>query len=771
VLRRLLVFVLAIAQGAQGFSGQSSAATAESAAQTASPNSSAQPRKKPASKKTATSRKRAATKTRRSSLRFQRMHHAFVASLNLKPMARQLLQDRTLAAYAGVQAYAVQHNREDAGALAWLVIGYSHVLDHHYEQAIDPLNRARIRAGDLGDYVDYYLGLSYFQINRLAEATATLNTFASKYPESLLIRDADVLQANTLLSEGHPSDVISLLEKERTPQRADLELLLGRAYAASGQPDKAAPIFHNLYFNLPLAPESSQAGIELQKLSAAGLSPLADLAERKSRADLLFKGKRYDQAASDYRGLLPEVPPNSRPELEIAVATSLRHAGDNREAKRILETVPASTNDLNAERLFNLGEIARASNDENGFLQTVSQIRQLSPESPWLEQALLSAGNIFLLKKDYDHAIDCYRELQERFPNGGRATYAHWKVAWLNLRLGRTAEAKQGFEAQIALSASSPEVPAALYWRARLAEEEGDLAMARAFYQKVSERYRNYYYGPLARMRLSKIKSGDAPPVHYALLDRIPPIDASLKLSADAVPADDLRVQKAHLLENGGLLDFSVRELHAAAEKEGGNWLAPEVARVYEDAGRYDLAIETLKHAAPNYFAVDLQALPRSYWEALFPKAYWPDLTKFCSSNALDPYLVASLIRQESEFNPGAVSNKDAVGLMQLLPKVGRSVAKQQKLKHFSTTQLFTPGMNLQLGTKYFRSMVDKFGSFEYALAAYNAGSERVQDWLGDGRYRDPQEFVESIPFTETREYVEAILRNANVYRQLYGTP
>ena len=132
---------------------------------------------------------------------------------------------------------------------------------------------------------------------------------------------------------------------------------------------------------------------------------------------------------------------------------------------------------------------------------------------------------------------------------------------------------------------------------------------------------------------------------------------------------------------------------------------------------------------------------------------------------------MASLIRQESEFNPGAVSRANAVGLMQLLPKVGSGVAKQQKLRHFATSQLFTPEVNLRLGTRYFREMVDKFGSFEYALAAYNAGSNRVDDWLGQGKYRDPQEFVESIPFTETREYVQAILRNANVYRQLYGTP
>jgi soluble lytic murein transglycosylase len=132
---------------------------------------------------------------------------------------------------------------------------------------------------------------------------------------------------------------------------------------------------------------------------------------------------------------------------------------------------------------------------------------------------------------------------------------------------------------------------------------------------------------------------------------------------------------------------------------------------------------------------------------------------------------VASLIRQESAFNPNAVSRANALGLMQLMPKTGKLVAKQEKVRRFSATQLFTPATNLQLGTRYFRGMVDKFGSFEYALAAYNAGSDRVDDWLKLGKYRDPQEFVESIPFTETREYVQAILRNENVYRQLYGSP
>jgi soluble lytic murein transglycosylase len=698
------------------------------------------------------------------------MHEAFVASASLKPMARQLLQDRTPAAYAGVEGYARRHAKEDAGALAWLVAGYAHILDKNYVNAIDALNRAKPRAGDLGDYVNFYLGTAYYQSGRLAESVATLGGFDKAYPESLLTRDAHVAYANALVADGRAQDAVELLENDRSPIRADLELALGRAYEVSGHPAKALGIFRNLYFTLPLTWEATQVDGDLKKLAATPETKPPSFEEQKTRADLLAKGKQYNQAANEYRTLLNEASPDDRAAVQMAMAEALRHASRDKEAKKALESMPEMSPELQAERLFNLGEIARGANDNDAFLRTLEQLRQTAPTSSWLEQALLSAGNIYLLRHDYDRAIDSYRELQQRFPNGGRASYALWKATWLSLRQGRRADAEKGFEDLIGLYPTSGEIPAALYWRGRLAEEDGEPVKARAYYQKVSERFRNYYYGELARQQLKKLKS-DSEPVHYALLDRVPPIDPSTKITADAVPTDNLRVQKAKLLENGGLLDFSIRELRAAAEETKGNWLAPETAHMYSDAGRYDMAIEVLKRAVPSYFAVDLPSLPRPYWEALFPKPYWIDLKKFSSSNGLDPYLVAALIRQESEFNPSAVSRANAVGLMQLLPKVGKSVAKQEKLKHFSTTQLFTPAVNLQLGTRYFRSMVDKFGGFEYALAAYNAGVDRVQDWQGQGKYRDVQEFVESIPFTETREYVQAILRNANVYRQLYGTP
>jgi soluble lytic murein transglycosylase len=701
--------------------------------------------------------------------RVRRMRMAFVASTNLRPMAQQLLQDRSLAAYAGVEAYARAHAKEDAGALAWLVVGYAHVLDHDYAKASDPLNRAKPLAGDLGDYVAYYLGTSYLQTGHIPEALATLADFETAHPDSLLVRDAHVSYAGALLAEGRAAEAVALLEKDRAPVRSDVELAVGKAYAASGQNSKAAEAFANVYYNMPMSADADAALAEMKKLP--GLPP-SNSAQRKTRADLLMKGRRYADGADAYRELLAVVTPADRPAAELAMADALHRSGRDREAKSELAALTGLTGEANAQRLYVLGQIDWVSNDNDGFYRTVDELRKTSPASPWLEQALMSAANLHLVHHEYDQALDAYHELQERFPNGARASFAHWKAAWLTLRQGHNDEAKKQFEEQIALYPNGAETSAALYWRARLAEEDNQPALARAFYEKLSQRYLNYYYAELGRQRLKKLPAGPASTEHLSLLDRLAPLEGSGRVTLSDPPADDLHLQKAELLGNGGLVDIAARELQAAASSDAGNWVTAETAQLYIDTGHYDRAIEVIKHSVPSYFALDVPDLPRPYWEALFPRAYWNDLKRYATANGLDPYLVASLIRQESEFNPVAVSRANAVGLMQLLPRTGKLVAREVKLKRYSPSQLFTPEVNLQLGTHYFKGMVDKFGgSFEYALAAYNAGSDRVEEWLGEGKYRDPQEFVESIPFTETREYVQAILRNANVYKQLYGTP
>lgn len=703
--------------------------------------------------------------------RVKRVRQAFVSSASLRPMAQQLLQDRTPEAYAGVEAYARSHSKEDAGALAWLVVGYAHSLDREYAKAIEPLSRTKAGPNELSDYVAYFLGEAYLKTDHNAEALAALANFGTRYPDSLLTRDANLLYAQALIEEGRPADAAALLEKNRSPLRSEIELTIGRAYEAAGNKQKAGDAFRNVYFNLPNSAEADAAGTEMRKLGIEG-----SVAERRTRADQLFKARHYGDAAHEYKDLADAAGPATKVELQMTLATALEKSGQSRDARKILTALGPQKGDEEAERLYLLSETERSTSDEDAVLATLAQLREFGPSSHWLEQALLSAANMYLLKHDYDHAIDYFRELQQRFPGGARASYAHWKSAWLAFRQGRMEEARKGFEDQIGLYPDSLEVSAALYWRARIAEEENNPGMAKAFYQKLADRFRNYYYAELGRQRMKNLHVNDEglPPesVHYAVLDRVAPLPSGPKIADEPPPDDNLRVARARLLSNGALADLAVRELQAAAADEDGGWAPPEMARAYQDIGRYDRGIEIMKRSTPNYFAVDIPSLPRAYWEALFPKAYWTDLKRFSLANGLDPFLVASLIRQESEFNAGAISRANAVGLMQLLPATGKTVAKQIKLKGFNAPQLYNPSVNLELGTRYFKDMVERYnGQFEYALAAYNAGTDRVSDWLGQGHFRDPQEFVESIPFTETREYVQAILRNASVYRQLYETP
>ena len=681
-------------------------------------------------------------------------------------MAQQLIEMRTPAAYSGVQAYATRHAGTDAGALAYLAIGYARLLDRSFPEAKAALAKAQVRAGELADYVRYFQAEAALGTNEPEKAIAALKDFQKDSQDSIFVRDAAPVYGNALIAADRPQEAVTFLETNRLPQRADIELALGRAYLRAGETAKGLEVLRHLYFTLPLSPEAATAATEMKTQGSALAGSFAD---RRSRADLLMKGSHWAEAATDYRALLADAPAEERGNLQVLLGVALRHEGNANEGRRLLESAQA-TGEANAQKLYQLGEIARTADDANAMKANLDLMRKEAPTSPWFEQALISAGNKFLLERDYAHAISVYQESAESFPAGARGSYAHWKAAWLSFRLNRLADAKLGFETQIADYPAGVEVPAAIYWRARIAEQEGETAKARAWYTRCAQRFKNYYYGILSRERLTALGSSASPVAHDAVLDHIPGIAPVGEGARETQPPpDDLRMEKSKLLANAGLIEFAVRELQAADGGKGANWATLQIAQVYSEAGQYHRALQFLKRAVPSYYSMEISELPRQYWNRLFPIPYWGDLRHFSNENGLDPYLVASLIRQESEFNPSAISHANAWGLMQLLPTVGRGEARALHVKRYSTDALLTPAVNIQLGTHYFKAMVNQYkGQVEYALAAYNAGTNRVDDWMAIGGYRDVPEFVESIPFTETREYVQAIVRNAHVYRKLY---
>jgi peptidoglycan lytic transglycosylase len=694
-----------------------------------------------------------------------------VASADLKVMARQLVENRTSAAYAGVEEYARRHAGSDAGALAWLAVGYSRYLDGQYAQAIGALEVAKPQAGELSDYVQYLEAASYSGQGSSAKVVELLRDFDGQEPQSIFQNEVVGLCGSALTSLGRTQDAIAYLEAHRQPVRASVELALGRSYLRSESPEKGMEILKHLYFTMPASTEADEAAT---LLTAAGSGLEGSFADEKARADLLAKAGRWGEAERMYRELQSKASAEELGSVEVALASVLRHT-DAVEGRTLLEEAHPS-GEANAQRLYLLGEIARGNDNEGALTANLERMRQESPASPWFEQALLSAANYFLLEKDFDRSIALFREMRQRFQSSPRASYANWKAAWLTYRQGNREDAKQAFENQVAWYPSGPEVPAALYWRARIAEDERDYALARAWYTRLGERFKNYYYGCLGRERLAALPASatnvslNAQDAILALIPEVKsPGPEALEIEA---PPEQLRAAKSQLLLNAGLNEFAIRELQAEQGGQGANWATLMIAHIYEDSGQIHRAIQFLKKALPGYYSVDLTELPRPYWEILFPRPYWPELQAQAAANSLDPYLVASLIRQESEFNPGAVSRANAYGLMQLLPQVGRGEARAAHIRHFSVESLLAPSVNIQLGTHYFKEMVTQYkGQVEYALAAYNAGSNRVDEWLQSGHYSDIAEFVESIPFTETREYVQAIMRNAKVYQRIYPQP
>ena len=337
----------------------------------------------------------------------------------------------------------------------------------------------------------------------------------------------------------------------------------------------------------------------------------------------------------------------------------------------------------------------------------------------------------------------------------------------MNYRLRNYAEAARLMDEQIQRYQGGLEIPSAIYWRGRIYEdEEHNFGQAVNYYRVLAATYTNYYYGELARQRLKVLgtQAAVAPAAVLAAVHKIP-----VPPLTDELPENDPHLIKARLLANASLNEYIGPEIQASPTSS--EWGALAQAEIYASYGEVTRALQSMKHSGISFFALPMDEVPMVYWKLLFPQPYWSDLVADSQRNGLDPYLVASLIRQESEFNAGAVSHANAYGLMQLIPSTGKAMARKQGLKGFTTNQLLNPATNIQLGTLNLKQVLNRFGGqAEYALAAYNAGDVPVRQWMATGDYKDIPEFVESIPYTETRDYVQAIIRNQVMYRSLYSS-
>ncbi|MGH9819659.1 MAG: lytic transglycosylase domain-containing protein, partial [Pyrinomonadaceae bacterium] len=193
------------------------------------------------------------------------------------------------------------------------------------------------------------------------------------------------------------------------------------------------------------------------------------------------------------------------------------------------------------------------------------------------------------------------------------------------------------------------------------------------------------------------------------------------------------------------------------------------LARHYRLRGDNVNALLALAKSYPDYAQMFPEEMGREEWDIFYPLTNWDQITRWSKSRDLDPYQTAGFIRQETVFNPRAKSGANAYGLMQLLLPTARIIAKKYgaSMMPNAPEDLYQPALNIELGTAFIRDLYDKYGQVEYVAVAYNAGPNRVPQW----RATLPPEiddFVEAIPFKETKGYVQGIIRNSAQYRRLY---
>jgi len=673
-------------------------------------------------------------------------------------MAQQLAAIRTPAAFAGVAAYARQHTGETAAA-AYLALGHAYLLDNHFSEAAANFRQARAAGDALADYDEYLGAKAEHDEGNNAAAEALIKGFADRNPDSIFVAQVPELEAQILLGmNDYAGARKALTDKPDSAGRAGYQLALAEVDQAQGQTADAGTIYKHVLLTWPLSFEAQTART---RLTALGMESSLTAEQVRSLADAYYKAGHYEEASEQYHALARLSGMNAAERNGFAVAAAACELKLKRLTRDEAEALAASNDENGARRLYLLMELARNRDDLTGQAAYVDQLRNGFPHSQWLAEALFSSGNMYLLRKDYARAVSYYTELADHFPQNTNAAAAHWRAGWWSYRQGLYDQAAKVFEDQIREYPGAKETVSALYWRAKLYEDQDHQpGMAAAHYRTLIRAYSHYFYAQMARERL--VALGDAAPVSVPALDKYVP-ETIPKLD-DTFPEGDPHLVKAHLLVNAGLSEYVPQEIAAAPGSS--SWSGIAEAKIYTSYGETFRAMRVLKRALPYASSASIKSIPLAYWRILFPEPYWDTIQAEAAKNGLDPYLVASLIRQESEFNPSAISHANAYGLMQLLPAVGKQMAREEGIGSIDTRQLLDPILNIKLGTRYLRQTMEKYGRVpEYALAAYNAGENRVEDWQAAGPYHGVDEFVESIPFTETREYVQAILRNEDIYR------
>jgi soluble lytic murein transglycosylase len=625
----------------------------------------------------------------------------------------------------------------------------------------------------LGDYALLMRARALEQLNRRVEARADYEKLARDYPTSMRASHALRRDAEMLMDEKQDAAVPVLLKDLDAKDDAAALLLTGKAYEQTGDSTRALAAYRRIYFYSPAAVESIEAEARIKQLNATTAPATAD--EAVTRANKLFDAKRYNDAVTAYSDAFTRFPATQNPQSQLKRGIAAATVHRLPDAVSSLNSIPTSAEER-AESFFYLTQTYANAHQFDMARNTIAEMRRSFPDSAFTRRAMNRAGEIARDAKSTADAMNFFRDAVSAYPGAGEVAQAQFEIAWAAHDAKNYQESSRLLTEHLALYAdkNTDNRGRAGYWAARDSERAGKLAEARALYEAMQTRYGASWYGDLARQRLDTMKrNGNAPQANFSSDQTMSRAIGNLKTVTVAEETagqnENERVTKADQLSNIGIDDFALEELNVASQTAP---TSPRVnlatARIYRARGQNLLAFNTLKKSYPDYSQMKPEELTRDEWDIFYPLNYWDIIVQEATNKRLNPHQVAGLIRQESVFDPRAVSPAKAYGLMQLLVPTGQAMARKYGIDRTITVDsLFEPRLNIQLGTGYMRDQFDKFGRIEYVAVAYNAGPGRVPQWRATLPL-ELDEYDEAIPFKETRAYVQGVVRNTLQYQRLY---
>ena len=563
-----------------------------------------------------------------------------------------------------------------------------------------------------------------------------INAFLRERPywphQSLMRRRAEKL----LYDERRDAATVRVFFGREKPVSGEGRLALARALLAT---DKNAA--HALVREAWQLEDLSK---DIETATLKEFSGVLARADHKARADRLFYQEKHE----------PGLRAAERGGAELSAYGKARAAVIRKAANagKLLDAVPAALR-TEAGYIFARIKLLRRKEDYAGaaklLLAAPRDPKALIDTDEWWVQRRLIARKLLEL----DDARTAYRIVsQAAMPEKENPQVERdFTAGWIALRfLKDPAAAARHFAAIHKLSSHPTSIARGHYWHGRALEAAGDRVAARAEYDRAA-RHVYAYYGQIARSRIgNKELPVSAPPAPSAAaraeFDRQEPVRAIRLLYAAGEPELALSM----------LLDLTERARDVATTT-----LLAEIPHQAQDARSL---VFVAKAAFGRGLPLDAHAFPIFGMPAFKP-----------AGPAIDSALVYSIARQESAFNPKAVSPADARGLMQVTPPTGKAIAKKYGVAFDAKKLIGDPAFNVQIGAAELGDLLEVYrGSYILAFAAYNAGRSRVAEWIG--RYGDPRDakidpidWVERIPFSETRNYVQRIMENVQVYKARFG--